>query len=565
MRRTIVAIALGLLCLALAPNVRASSFLDRKLSDWLTDLERGRKPSVRRSAAFALGRLGNLASLAVPDLTRRIKNDRDASVRDMAACSLGDIVLSMSAYFPPRSQWDTAGKTLEDALADSDPRVRRSAAYALGAFGNLAGPAVPALRKALRDSNPSVRQNAAWALGRVGSALDSSGVADLCDLLNDQSVLVRRDAAFALGSLGKSTGQKTIRHAGKPLLDMVRAEKDEVVRKTALGALAALAGPEHRAFARDLYPLLESKDPETAINTAYALGSMGGEPGQRALPVLRKALSDPDPNTQALAAASLARAGKEAAALAVDDLARALTLSREPDVRRNCCVALAHLGSQAKPAIPAIVEALKPLPSAPADPNRARPYEEVRELAAEALAQVGYPDNQAAIPAIRDTIARDKNQIVRQRCIWALFNLRDLDKFDLTKPLTAVLDEKDEDSIMVRYDTSRLLAACLEERAPDRVVDVLLNMINNRKLRVFNKTDASIEDTGNEGSKGSSTVAPDLGGDARYMAAEAMRWLKDKAKNNEKVVAALRAAAKSRDARLRKEAEKSLEKLGLER
>jgi hypothetical protein len=40
--------------------------------------------------------------------------------------------------------------------------------------------------------------------------------------------------------------------------------------------------------------------------------------------------------------------------------------------------------------------------------------------------------------------------------------------------------------------------------------------------------------------------------------------MKDKSKNNDRVVAALRGAVKSKDPRLRKEAEKSLKGLGLE-
>ncbi len=483
----------------------------------------------------------------------------------MAASSLGDIVQSIvNQRFSPRHQWETAGKALEGALSDPDPRVRRSAAYALGAFGDLAGPAVPALRRALRDDNPSVRQNAAWALGKAGKSIDAGGIADLCDRLTDRSALVRRDAADALARLGKATptGRKTIQPAGKPLLDLVRAESNEVVRKTALGALAVLASPEHQSFASDLYPLLENKDPETAIKTALALGNMGGEPARRALPVLRKALNDPDVVVQALAAASLANAGSEAAD-AVDDLARLLGNSRDPYVRRNCCIALAHLGNQARPAIPALAEALKPVPGAPTDRARARPYEEVREQAAEAIAQVRHPGNVEAYPAVRDAIARDKNQLVRQRCIWALFNVRDLDKYDLTRVLTNVLDETDDASLMVRYDSARVLAFALEDRAPDKTCDVLLHMITNNKLRVFNKTDANIEGTGNEAGGGSSGTSVDLGGDARYMAAEALGWMKDKSKNNARVVEALKKAARDREPRLSQAAKKSLEALGL--
>jgi HEAT repeat protein len=562
--RRVFFIILGVLWLAPAASAQSGSFLGRKVSDWLSDLERGRKPSVRRSAAFALGRMGNYAAFAVPDLARRLRSDRDARVRDMAASALGDIVQSLSRAYKPSPQWETAGKALEEALSDPDPRVRRSAAYALGTFGELAGPAVPALKKALRDRVPSVRQNAAWALGQAGKAVDAAAVAELCDLLGDRSVLVRRDAASALERLGQNVGRATIQSAGKPLLELVKSESDEVVRRTALGALAQVAGPEHRDVAPELYPLMESKDADTANKAAYALGNMGGEPAQRALPVLRKALRDPDPRTQELAAATLANAGNEVTAKAVDDLARTLAVSKDPAVRRNCCVALGRTGAEGRSAIPALVEALKPVPGAPSTGERGIAFEEVREQAAEAIAQIRYPNNEAAIAAARDRIAHDKNPTVRHRCVWCLFNIRDLDRYDLVKTLTAVLDETAREMTDVRYDSARVLAFALHEKAPDKTCDVLLEMLNNKALVVFKKTDASIKGTGDEASRGGSGTSQDKGGDARYMAAEALGWLGAKAKNNEKVVAALRAAARDKEPRLSEAARKSLKDLGLE-
>jgi HEAT repeat protein len=272
-----------------------------------------------------------------------------------------------------------------------------------------------------------------------------------------------------------------------------------------------------------------------------------------------------DPSVQALAAASLANAGKDAAD-AVDDLARALTTSKDPTVRRNCCIALGHIGSEARSAVPAIVVALKPDPKAPVDPRRERPFEEVREQAAEALAQIGFPANQAAVPAIRGVIARDKNSLVRQRCVWALFHIEeaDLGKYDLTRVLNGVLDETGDEGLMVRYDCARLLAHKLRENASDKVRDLLVHMLTNRELRVFNKTDANIKGTGNEAAPGTSDVAPDLGGDARYMAAQALGWLGEKSSKNDKVIKALREAAKDKEPRLSKEAKASLETLKLE-
>ena len=309
----------------------------------------------------------------------------------------------------------------------------------------------------LKDKSASVRQNAAWALGRQKQP-DNDTVAALCDVLSDPDALVRRDAASALESIGQEVAdRKAVRTAAKPLLDLVKGEKDEVVRKTALGALASLAGPEHREYAPDLYHLLDGKDEETARGAAYASWATWAA-NRHARPAgAEKALASADPMVQALAAVTLANAGEEAAD-AVDDLARTLTNSKNAVVRRNCCVAIGHLKAHGKPAIPALAETMK------SAGGKDRASEEVRELAAEAIAQIRFPYNEAAMDAVRAAIAKDSNQTVRQYCVWATFNVKDLDKYDLVKPLTDVLDEKGGESLLVRYDAARSLAAALSEK-----------------------------------------------------------------------------------------------------
>src|SRR5262245_1819483 len=218
MRRCLPALAALVSLATAAPALPAASFLHKKLGDWRRDLEKSDKAAVRRSAAFALGRIGPLASFALDELTRAARRDPDPGVRDMACCAIGDIVGAIQHYVP-RREWEVAGAALEEALArDTSPRVRRSAAYALGAFPELAAPAARSLREALRDAHPSVRQNAAWALGRVGA--DAAAIGDLCDKLGDPSALVRRDAASALGQLGARLGREKVRAAALPLLEL---------------------------------------------------------------------------------------------------------------------------------------------------------------------------------------------------------------------------------------------------------------------------------------------------------------------------------------------------------
>lgn len=64
---------------------------------------------------------------------------------------------------------ESAIPSLRKALKDRSPRVRASAAFALGNIGRPAENAVPALVRALRDKNAGVRYSAAESLGRIGT------------------------------------------------------------------------------------------------------------------------------------------------------------------------------------------------------------------------------------------------------------------------------------------------------------------------------------------------------------------------------------------------------------
>jgi HEAT repeat protein len=287
---------------------------------------------------------------------------------------------------------------------------------------------------------------------------------------------------------------------------------------------------------------------------------------------LRTALADADPSVQALAAACLANAGADAAG-ATDDLARVLTLAKHPEVRRNCAIAIGRIGygaprtgpgnieEIARGAIPALVEAMKPLSDPITDPYLLRAHEEVRVYAAEGISRIGQPHNEKALAAIRDILKKDTNQGVRQHCVEALFNCRDLDKHGLVPVLAAILDEKNEESTMVRYDTARVLAQVLRDRAPDRTCDVLVEMINDRRLKVNYGSGAAVEGVGAEGSSGTSKATASLGGDARFMAAQAMEWLGDKARKHKTVMASLRKASDDDEARLKDTARKALKAL----
>ncbi|MFO0878323.1 MAG: HEAT repeat domain-containing protein [Gemmataceae bacterium] len=561
------ALALGLTLAMSTCRADMPLFLHRSLQDWRSELG-AHGAEARRSAAFALGRLGASAADSLPDLARLLQKDPEVQVQEMAASALSDIALTL----PPekrRQGWSQVRTAVQEmAVRHDQAAVRRSATHAIGAFGPEASASEPVLLKALRDRDESVRQNAAWALGRVAQTVESIPL--LCQALDDPNSLVRHDSAAALGMLADRLGRDRTQDAVAPLIRRVRKDTVVQVRSAALASLALLTTPAHRELARELLPLLANANPEVERGAAFALAGMGGEPARQALGVLRRYLLDSDPSWQALAAASLASAGA-AAQPSIEDLARCLKSSPHAEVRRNCAIAITRVSKElartpertgldevGRLALPALIGVLRVTPVRKSAPPLARAEEEVREAAIEAIAIIGYPHNRPAMPLIRTLLQTESNQNIRQRCVWALFRCLNLDEHDLTPVLLDALKDNREETLLVRYDLARVLAHHLREHAPDRVTETLLSMLNNPGLRVFHSSGATVDRLAEEGKQPTSRTVAIRGGDARYMAADALRMLGSKASQDPRVRSALETASRDEDATLRRAAELAL-------
>lgn len=112
----------------------------------LTGALQDEQAAVRRAAAKALGKLGNVAALA--DLLRAL-TDADIGTRRFAAQALGRIGHA------------SAVAALSDSLRDPDQDVREASGVALGKIGQ---PAAPILLEALSDPNPEIGMHAIFAL-----------------------------------------------------------------------------------------------------------------------------------------------------------------------------------------------------------------------------------------------------------------------------------------------------------------------------------------------------------------------------------------------------------------
>jgi len=548
LRHLITSLVISLCLLGPSQGWGQSRFLGQPPATWAKQLE-DKEPNKRRSAAFALGRIGGDAQRFLGRLLEHIQNDIHPGVREMAAVSLGDIIVGQKDFGPV--YWPELGPVLTERLdKETDSKVRRGLVYALGAFGPAAAPAAPALQKALADPSAPVRQNSAWALGRIGTQVESEAVIDsLCDLLKDDNALVRRDTATALGDIGLPRAQKAV----LPLLDLIGRENkddkgDPVVLKTALEKLIRLVSERNQDQSGRLYPFLRHEDPETARFAAFALSNIGGLRARPAVEVLRAALKDEDPQVQEVAAAALGNLGPVAKE-GVPDLADAL-FGRALPVRRSAAIALGRIGPDAEPAVPQLAKVLRDV-TQPAE-------HEVRKYAAEALFHIDYPATEKAIPTVIEII-RDQQGPgdLRQRCVMVLRHLRDLKKFGAEEVLTRVLDETARESLMVRYDTARVLAHNLREGAPKKTAETLLDMLRNKNLYLYQGTAARVEGGGSETGQAPATVEAGNGGDGRFMAAEALGWL-GKAANKKEILDELEATAKEKDERLRAASQEAL-------
>jgi HEAT repeat protein len=544
------------LCCVLAFGIlgpaQEHQFLGKNPYYWFDELD-STKPSARRAAAFALGKLGTatVATGGVRPLVARLSDDNEKpEVRDAAAYALGEIGFMLRQYREWETVWKESSPALFGALAqDKDARVRRSAAAAIGGFGTRAATeAGEPLRTALKDEAPGVRQNAAWALGQLGRGTGLESAQGLAEALVDKDALVRRDAAAAVGEIGRLRSDKGQFHANPAvpsLLRLFKSDEDVTIRKSALDALVNAVSPADRSAAAELRPLLHDKDPETVHAAALALGNIGGSDADEAVSILRQDLKKGDTLARIQASGALANVG-EGAASAVPELALALD-DKESAIRRNAAIALSKIGSKSVDAVPILAKHLH------ADETSA----DVRRFAAEALGKMRAEDVVAVLPDLLRALHEDKVYQVRQRCIQCFFNFPELESQHLIEPLTDVLAETNKEHRLVRYDAAYCLAVHLRGRAPAKAVDVLLEMLNDINLAVVDRTGTEVTGSSVEGNKGGAAVAVSLGGDARFVAAKGLGLIGPKA-NRPDVVRALQSASNATDQRMREMAKAAL-------
>lgn len=487
-----------------APLHAQRTFLSKDAAAWVKELA-GAGEATRRSAAFALGKLGGEAVAALPALKHALAKDSSAKVREAAAVALGEIARgNITAAADPQLL-----PLLTQALKDDAWPVRRSAAFALGCMETQAEPARELLEAALTDTSPEVRQNAAWALGRVSAA----SIPKLRDALRDADAFVKRDAAQSLYLIEDPV---PIRAALPELLGAVQENNSEV-RRAAVRVLIRIIGPEDgKSAAVPLRAVLLDADEEIRTNGALALANIGGKDAALAVPTLVNALNRGDIELRRQAAAALRNIGPDAAQ-AVPDLVRTLK-ETDAELRTNAALALGGIGQPAEKAVPALVALLSNL----------KEKQQPRMAAAVALSGIGpVPAAIDAVPRLTQLIGNAADDAtVRWRAVWALrvHNI-DLRKIDGVYPaLRRVLTEpKTEDNRMLRYDCAYMLGVLQRGETSKEVLDTLADFLKDDKVQIYVSTQATVQGVGQEIGVGKATVKERGKGDGRVMATQALK------------------------------------------
>lgn len=301
----------------------ARQFAERALVAGVQSTE----PVVRRAAATAIGRIGDWRGtpLLVPML-----QDQDSTVQPVAAFALG-LLRDPAAVAPLISRLEgTPAPTLETAREILSALCRIGGPEAGDLIGQVLGNTASIGVTSYRDV--LVRQAAldAWRLG------PDAPVSQLLALAEDDDDELRWRVIFALGQLRAPA-------AGPKLLTAIQSEHP-VVRAYAARALTAgyvsAAGLETDAAVQLL--ARAARDEQAAVRT-YALRSLGTFRQAGIADQVVPQLSDPMPNVQVAAAATLGQSGGPVAVAQLSRIVREQKGSFA--LQREALLGLARVGA----------------------------------------------------------------------------------------------------------------------------------------------------------------------------------------------------------------------------
>ncbi len=236
--------------------------------------------------------------------------------------------------------------------AGKDAPTREMAARALGAFGGLAAPAVPALADVLRDhaSADGVLAAALDALGNIGPGARPA-IPEVAGYFRDS----RRATAEADTPLADKAGAAlaAMGPEGMAVLLADLAARETATRLRAIQVLTLHSAAANAAAVGALAQALRDKEVVIRRAAAEALERIGVR-AEEAVPALAEALRDPDAEVGVWVVATLAKLGPRAAPclpVVLDGVRR-----KQLPVSDNLIDYLASLGAAAAPAVPWLIK-----------------------------------------------------------------------------------------------------------------------------------------------------------------------------------------------------------------
>ena len=247
--------------------------------------------------------------------------------------------------------------------------------------------------RALKDQNPSVRNRALQSL-KTTAQFSPAAVPAIADVLRDEEYLIRILAAYTLGELGSAAVDAT------PALCGALGDKEPMVSSEVGRALEKIArDPGHTQVAAAMVPSVAKVLREVSGAAVMIAKKVFKTIGNPALPTLVEMLNDKDRTPRLRALDALRELGQAKAA--VPSLSAWLS-DEDRQLRWRAAMVLGEVGREAKPAVPALIEAMRdPLPNSYGD------------VAAGALMRIG-PTVAELEPALAP-LMKDKDAVVRKR------------------------------------------------------------------------------------------------------------------------------------------------------
>jgi hypothetical protein len=264
---------------------------------YLMGLRRLERPMILHGVARLLPRHRDLRDRIIRILARAGETGADALIDNLIS---SDDAAERRAYRDALAQCPAAIGALLHLLSDERWYVVRNV---LDLLGDLAPQDVePRVAEQLRNSEPRVRRSAAIALGKIGTA---RAVLALLQAVNDESPEVRAQAAHGLGKI-RST------RAAPWLIEALDGETDPDVQTALIAALGQMATEDAVArLIRTAEPggMLIRKPIAQRIRAIEALGVSGTTAAKTAL---RELVDDRDRDVRDAAERALSRTAPKA-------------------------------------------------------------------------------------------------------------------------------------------------------------------------------------------------------------------------------------------------------------